>query len=313
MARAASATARGIFSWGAPRRRGLWRPWPGEEKHLQLAQLQQDGGHPAGKVQAVLLPIHQPPAAGEALHLSYVSFSDTNLLSVVWFGSRSRSCSETSWSLDLTGPFETRNGREMGNETEFETRNGRKWETKRYKKHHFSTINEKNRVKTGKTGEKSLKNRKKQEKTENYKKYRNKFLTRFREMLKTETETMSSRMSRNDDSRAKTMYRCKPTQAHAHALTPAPAPSPAPPPALPYAPAPPTPAPPCSYSPLLLFLLLLLSLLLLLLLLLLLPLNSVGLQCHKLTITLVTFWHLYKVTWWLILGKQCQKISQNIS
>ena len=86
MARAASATARGIFSWGAPRRRGLWRPWPGEEKHLQLAQLQQDGGHPAGKVQAVLLPIHQPPAAGEALHLSYVSFSDTNLLSVVWFG-----------------------------------------------------------------------------------------------------------------------------------------------------------------------------------------------------------------------------------
>ena len=86
MARAASATARGIFSWGAPRRRGLWRPWPGEEKHLQLAQLQQDGGHPAGKVQAVLSPIHQPPAAGEALHLSYVSFSDTNLLSVVWFG-----------------------------------------------------------------------------------------------------------------------------------------------------------------------------------------------------------------------------------
>ena len=32
------------------------------------------------------MPIHQPPAAGEALHLSYVSFSDTNLLSVVWFG-----------------------------------------------------------------------------------------------------------------------------------------------------------------------------------------------------------------------------------
>ena len=102
MARAASATARGIFSWGAPRRRGLWRLWPEEEKHLQLAEPHQDGGHPAGKV---LLPIHQPPAAGEALHLSYVSFSDTNLLSVVWFGSRSRSCSETSWSLDLTGPF----------------------------------------------------------------------------------------------------------------------------------------------------------------------------------------------------------------
>ena len=62
------------FSWGAPRRGGLWRPWPGEEKHLQLAQLQQDGGHPACKVQAVLRPIHQPPAAGEAVHLSYVSY-----------------------------------------------------------------------------------------------------------------------------------------------------------------------------------------------------------------------------------------------
>ena len=86
-----------------------------------------------------------------------------------------------NWKRDK---FETRNGREMGNDTEFETRNGRKWDTKRYKKHHFSTINEKNRVKTGKTGEKSLKNRKKQEKTENYKKYRNIIWTRFR---KTET------------------------------------------------------------------------------------------------------------------------------
>ena len=52
----------------------------------------------------------------------------------------------------------------MGNETEFETRNGRKWETKRYKKHHFSTKNEKNREKTGKTGVKTPKNRKKLEK-----------------------------------------------------------------------------------------------------------------------------------------------------
>ena len=86
MARAASATARWIFPWGAPGRRGLWRPWPEEEKHLKLAQLQQDGGHTAGKVQAVILPIHQPPAAGEALHLSYVSFSDTNILAVVLFG-----------------------------------------------------------------------------------------------------------------------------------------------------------------------------------------------------------------------------------
>ena len=105
MARAASATARGIFSWGAPRRRGLWRLWPGEEKHLQLAQLHQDGGHPAGKV---LLPIHQPPAAGEALHLCNVSFQIQ--IFCLWFGlagssHSSRSYSETSRSLDLTGPF----------------------------------------------------------------------------------------------------------------------------------------------------------------------------------------------------------------
>ena len=121
--------------------------------------------------------------------------------------------------------FDTRNGREMGNDTEFETRNGRKWETRRYKIHHFSTINEKNRVKTGKTGEKSLKNRKKQEKNRKLQEIQkhhldevpengNEFSARFREMLKTETETetMSSRMSRNDDSRAKTMYRPNPRQ-----------------------------------------------------------------------------------------------------
>ena len=81
MARAASATAGGIFSWGAPRRWGLWRPWPGEEEHLQLAQLEQDRGHPAGEVQAVLPAIHLPPAAGGAV------------------------CSESSLSLDLTGPL----------------------------------------------------------------------------------------------------------------------------------------------------------------------------------------------------------------
>ena len=70
--------------------------WSSQEKRTETAlarrgetpathRLQQDGGHPAGNVQAVLSPIHHPPAAGEALHLSYVSFSDTNLLSVVWF------------------------------------------------------------------------------------------------------------------------------------------------------------------------------------------------------------------------------------
>ena len=88
--------------------------------------------------------------------------------------------------------FETTNGQEMGNDTEFETRNGRKWETIQYKIHHFSTENEKNREKTGKTGGKTFKKKqektgKNREKTENYKKYRNKILTRFREMLKTET------------------------------------------------------------------------------------------------------------------------------
>ena len=46
--------------------------------------------------------------------------------------------------------LEMRNGREMGNETEFETRNGCKWETRRYKIHHFSTKNEKNRGKNEK-------------------------------------------------------------------------------------------------------------------------------------------------------------------
>ena len=59
--------------------------------------------------------------------------------------------------------FNTRNGREMGNETEFETRNGRKWETRRYKLHHFSTKNEKTEGKNWKTGEIThKKNRKKQ-------------------------------------------------------------------------------------------------------------------------------------------------------
>ena len=40
--------------------------------------------------------------------------------------------------------------------------------------------------KTGKTEERTLK-KKQRKKTENYKKYRNKILTRFQEMLKTET------------------------------------------------------------------------------------------------------------------------------
>ena len=87
----------------------------------------------------------------------------------------------------------------MGNKTEFKTRNGKRDDTR------YIIFNEKRETgeKTGKTGgKKHLKKngnktgrktgekRKKQEKTgktENYKKYRNKILTRFREMVKTET------------------------------------------------------------------------------------------------------------------------------
>ena len=52
--------------------------------------------------------------------------------------------------------FEKRNGREIGNKTEFNTRNRRKWETRQDKMHNFSTKNEKNRGKNWrkKTGEK---------------------------------------------------------------------------------------------------------------------------------------------------------------
>ena len=129
-------------------------------------------------------------------------------------------------SFFKTRRFEARYGREMGNETEFKTRNGRKWETRRYKIHHFSTKNKKNREKTGKTGEKTLKNRKKQEKNRKLQEIQkqdfdevpgnaengNEFSARFREMLKTETrtKTRSSQMSRNDDLRAKTMYGATP-------------------------------------------------------------------------------------------------------
>ena len=49
---------------------------------------------------------------------------------------------------------------------------------------------------------------------------KNEFSTRFREMLKTEkrTKTRSSRMSQNDDSRAKTRYRCRPKVCGSWAL-----------------------------------------------------------------------------------------------
>ena len=67
--------------------------------------------------------------------------------------------------------------REMGNETEFETRNGHKWETKRYKKHHFSTKKKKNREKNRKN---RGKNTKKQEKTGKKQKITRKTETKFR-------------------------------------------------------------------------------------------------------------------------------------
>ena len=78
--------------------------------------------------------------------------------------------------------------------------------------------NWKNRGKITKKQEKTGKNRKLQEIQKHHldevPENGNEFSARFREMLKTETETMSSRMSRNDDSRAKTMYRCKPTTTY---------------------------------------------------------------------------------------------------
>ena len=95
-----------------------------------------------------------------------------------------------------------------------------------------TSIFNKKREKQGKTGKTGEKNTKKQEKTGKNRKLHEKqkqdfdevpgnaesgteFSARFREMLKTETEmeTRSSQMSRNDDSRAKTMYRPTPTLA----------------------------------------------------------------------------------------------------
>ena len=120
---------------------------------------------------------------------------------------------------------------------------GKKWETirnlrremvvngKQYDPRYiiFQQKNEKNREKIGKTGEKTLKKtgktgRKKNGKLQEIQKRDfdevpgnaengNEFSARFREMLKTETETRSSRMSRNKDSRAKSMYRPTPTWA----------------------------------------------------------------------------------------------------
>jgi hypothetical protein len=92
MARLASVGAGRIFPWGGLRIRELRLPWPGEEKHLHLAQLQQDGGQPAGKVKAVLLPVHQPPAAVYLLQIQMFCLR----FSLASSSQSSHSCSETS-------------------------------------------------------------------------------------------------------------------------------------------------------------------------------------------------------------------------
>ena len=59
---------------------------------------------------------------------------------------------------------------------------------KRDEKHNFSRTNKKNRGnKQEKQVKKHQKRKKKKKNTENYKKYRNKILTRYRKLLKTET------------------------------------------------------------------------------------------------------------------------------
>ena len=79
--------------------------------------------------------------------------------------------------------FEARNGRKMGNETEFETSTGRKLKTRQ----DTSFLNKK-QEKQGKNRENRGGNTKRnRKKTDNRKKYRNKILTRFWKMLKTET------------------------------------------------------------------------------------------------------------------------------
>ena len=102
MVRAASATARGIFSLGAPRRIGLWWPWPGEEKHLQLAQLQLARSRLSSRPSTSLQQLVK-----QFIYLMYLFQIQILCL---WFGlagssHSSRGCSESSWSLDLTGPF----------------------------------------------------------------------------------------------------------------------------------------------------------------------------------------------------------------
>ena len=109
----------------------------------------------------------------------------------------------------------------MGHKTEFETRNWRKLETRRDEKHNFSMKNKKKQEQqakkhqnTGLKKPRKLQEIQKQdfdEITENAENGNN-ILTRFREMLKTETRTItrSSQMSQYDDSRAKTRSCCRP-------------------------------------------------------------------------------------------------------
>ena len=68
--------------------RGLWRPLPGEEKHLHLPQLQQDWGEPAC---IYLMSLFQ-------IQIFCLQFSLAS-------SRQSRRCSESSWSVDISGPF----------------------------------------------------------------------------------------------------------------------------------------------------------------------------------------------------------------
>ena len=100
MARAMSAASGRIFPWGGPRRRGLWHPWPGGEKHLLLAQLQQDSLLGRSRLSSCLSTSLQHQRQIKIVCLRFC------LASCSW---SSRSYSEKSWSPVISGPFSVHN------------------------------------------------------------------------------------------------------------------------------------------------------------------------------------------------------------